>query len=77
MVHGPRLQLSPTTSAPAPAKRLQASSGVRPSRVTGARWKVSVMTAGSPVARMTSRATSDVVVVCGGEQVGVQAASRS
>src|SRR3546814_6279729 len=49
MVLGPRLQFSPTTAAPASAKRLQASSGLRPSRVSVARWKVSVMTAGSPL----------------------------
>ena len=58
IVRGPRMQLSPTTAAPASSRRRHASSGVQPSRVSGARWTASVMTAGSPVSRITSSAIS-------------------
>jgi hypothetical protein len=37
IVRGPRMQLRPTTSAPASASILQQSSGVSPSRVSGSR----------------------------------------
>ena len=57
-VAGPREQFSPTTSAPASASRLQASSGVVPSRITPVECTASVTTVGRPVARMTSSAMS-------------------
>ena len=52
------MQLRPTTAAPASSMRLQASSGVQPSRVSGERWMASVITAGRPVSLMTSSASS-------------------
>ncbi len=57
MVRGPRMQLRPTTSAPASASILQQSSGVMPSRVTGSRWMVIVTAARNPAALMISSAS--------------------
>ncbi len=56
IVCGPRMQFRPTTAAPASSSRRHASSGVQPSRVSGARWTASVITAGSPVSAITSSA---------------------
>jgi hypothetical protein len=52
------MQFRPTTAAPASARRLQASAGDQPSRVSGSWWIASVTTASRPAARMTSVASS-------------------
>ncbi len=58
MVSGPRMQLRPTTSAPACSARAHASAGLVTSRSVPSRWTANVMTAGRPAARMVSRASS-------------------
>ena len=58
MVRGPRMQLRPTTLAPACSAWRQASSGLSPSRSVPSRCTAKVTTAGRPAARITSRASS-------------------
>jgi hypothetical protein len=58
MVRGPRMQLRPTTAAPACSAWRQASAGLGSSRSVPSRWTAKVTTAGRPAARIASRASS-------------------
>ena len=56
IVRGPRMQLKPTTSAPACSSRVHASAGARPSRVNGSWWMQMVTTAERSAALIASSA---------------------
>ena len=55
---GPRVQLRPTTSAPASCSARHVSAAERPSRIVPSRCMASVITAGIPACLMTSVASS-------------------